>query len=221
MCSNGARNWRTNIHTDWRVEGPLSDLPLNGVADLRACAGRAITRLTGMATEIDEPVHVVDYDPRWPAWYAADAEELAGALGRRLRDVQHFGSTAVPGIAAKPVIDILVAPVDWPLAASDRTILERLGYEYLGEANVPGREYFRRRTAHDTNLAVVRWGSALWCDNLLLRDYLRTHEDHAAEYGRAKHETWRNGTRTLLAYSARKAHVVTSLLNAARRWRDR
>ena len=174
-----------------------------------------------MANEIDEPIKVVDYDPRWPDWYAADAEELSRALGTRLREVQHFGSTAVPGTAAKPIIDILVAPVDWPLAATDRSTLERLGYEYLGEANVPGREYFRRRTAHDTNLAVARWGSPLWCDNLLLRDFLQTHEDHAAEYGRAKKETWQNGTRTLLAYSARKAHIVTTLLNAAQRWRGR
>ena len=174
-----------------------------------------------MTNEIDEPIKVVDYDPRWPDWYAADAEELSRALGTRLREVQHFGSTAVPGTAAKPIIDILVAPEDWPLAATDRSTLERLGYEYLGEANVPGRECFRRRTAHDTNLAVVRWGSLLWCDNLLLRDFLRAHEDHAAECGRAKTETWQNGTRTLLAYSSRKAHIVTTLLHAAQGWRGR
>lgn len=123
------------------------------------------------------------------------------------------------GTAAKPIIDILVAPVDWPLAATDRRTLERLGYEYLGEANVPGREYFRRRTAHDTNLALVQWGSSLWYDNLLLRDYLRAHDDEAAEYARAKKEAWQNGARTLLAYSAGKAHIVTSLLNAAQMWR--
>ena len=127
----------------------------------------------------------------------------------------------MPGIAAKPVIDILVAPVEWPLAAIDRRTLQRLGYEYLGEANVPGREYFRRRTAHDTNLAVVQWGSSLWSDNLLLRDFLRAHEDHAAAYGREKQATWQSGTQTLLAYSARKAHIVTTLLSAAHGWRGR
>jgi len=172
-----------------------------------------------MAHEIDEPIRVVDYDRRWPDWYAADAAELSRALDSRLREVQHFGSTAVPGTAAKPVIDILVAPVDWPLAAPDRRTLERLGYEYLGEANVPGREYFRRRTAHDTNLAVVQWQAPLWRDNLLFRDYLRAHHDQAAEYARAKQEAWQNGAQTLLAYSAQKAHVVTTLLAAARMWR--
>jgi GrpB-like predicted nucleotidyltransferase (UPF0157 family) len=108
--------------------------------------------------------------------------------------------------------------VDWPFSAIDRRTLEHLGYEYLGEANVPGREYFRRRAAHDTNLAVVQWQSPLWRDNLLLRDYLRAHHHEAAEYARAKQEAWQNGARTLLAYSARKAHIVTTLLDAARMW---
>ena len=172
-----------------------------------------------MAAEIDEPITVVDYDPRWPAWYAADAEELARALGARLRDVQHVGSTAVIGSAAKPIIDILVAPVEWPLAAIDRTTLEGLGYEHLGEANVPGREYFRRRRAHDTNLALVECRSSLWNDNVLLRDFLRAHDDRVAEYSRAKQQAWRGGARTLLAYSARKGRFVTALLDVARTWR--
>jgi len=80
-----------------------------------------------MTNEIDEPIKVVEYDPRWPGWYAEDAEELSRTLGTRLREVQHFGSTSVPDAAAKPIIDILVAPVEWPLAAMDRTALENLG----------------------------------------------------------------------------------------------
>ncbi|WP_438016936.1 GrpB family protein [Sorangium sp. So ce315] len=168
---------------------------------------------------IDEPIRVVDYDPRWPAWYAADAEELSNALGARLREVQHFGSTSVPGMAAKPIIDILVAPVRWPLAADDRRALEALGYEHLGEAGVVGREYFRRRGAHDTNLAVVEWEASLWHDNLLLRDFLRAHEAAAAEYARSKQEAWEGGARTLLAYSERKRHAVSALLDGAKRWR--
>jgi GrpB-like predicted nucleotidyltransferase (UPF0157 family) len=174
-----------------------------------------------MTHEIDEPISVVEYDPRWPRWYAEDAEELSRALGTRLREVQHFGSTSVPEAAAKPIIDILVAPVEWPLTPIDRTALEKLGYEYLGDANVAGREYFRRRAAHDTNLAVVEWGSPLWCDNLLLRDFLQAHRHAATEYARSKKEAWQSGPQTLLAYSARKAHVVTTLMNAAKKWRAR
>jgi GrpB-like predicted nucleotidyltransferase (UPF0157 family) len=174
-----------------------------------------------MTSEIDEPVRLVEYDPRWPGWYAQDATELSRAVGTRLRDVQHFGSTSVPDAAAKPIIDILVAPVEWPLAPIDRTTLETLGYEYLGEANVAGREYFRRRGGHDTNLAVVEWGSPLWYDNLLFRDFLLAHRDAATEYAQSKKEACQSGPQTLLAYSARKAHVVATLMNATRHWRPR
>ena len=76
-----------------------------------------------MPNEIDERISVVAYDPRWPSWYTIDAEELSRALGTWLREEQHFGGTSVPETAAKPIIDILVAPVECPLAATDR--LER------------------------------------------------------------------------------------------------
>jgi GrpB-like predicted nucleotidyltransferase (UPF0157 family) len=122
----------------------------------RAGAGERQAVRTDMTIEIDEPTKVVEYNPRWVEWYAADAEELTSAFGARLREVQHFGSTSVPGIVAKPILDILVAPEKWPLTVSDREMFEALGYEHLGEAGVPGREHFRRRDAHDTNLRYRR-----------------------------------------------------------------
>ncbi|WP_437571683.1 GrpB family protein [Sorangium sp. So ce542] len=178
-----------------------------------------MSRLSRCSEDIDEPIKVVEYDPSWPISYTADADELSNALGARIREVQHFGSTSVPGMAAKRIIDILVAPLEWPLAAHDRRALEALGYQYLGEAGVAGREYFRRRGAHDTNLAVVEWGTSLWHDNLLVRDFLRAHEGAAAEYARSKKEAWQSGARTLLTYSERKGHAVAALLIAAKRWR--
>jgi GrpB-like predicted nucleotidyltransferase (UPF0157 family) len=171
---------------------------------------------------IDEPVHVEEYDPRWLAWYDADAAEITRALGPRLRRVEHFGSTAVPGLAAKPIVDILVAPVEWPLSTSDRASPEAVGYEYLGEAGVPGREYFRRRNPrgpHDTNLALVQFEGPLWKDNLLLRDYLRCHPAAALAYARRKKLASASGATRLLAYSAQKAPEVAALVDAARRWR--
>jgi GrpB-like predicted nucleotidyltransferase (UPF0157 family) len=168
---------------------------------------------------VDEPIEISEYDPRWATWYAHDAAELRGALGKRLRELEHFGSTAVTGLAAKPVIDILVSPVEWPLAGSDQKAIEALGYEYLGEAGVAGREYFRRRTEHSTNLAVVEWGGALWNDNVVVRDYLRARPDAAARYAEAKRQAWQQGARTLLSYSSSKSSHVASLLADARQWR--
>lgn len=171
-----------------------------------------------MAGGIDEPVTIVEWDPAWPVLYEADAAELATALGDRLRDIQHFGSTAVPGLSAKPLIDILVALAEWPPATRDRDMLAALGYEDFGEAGVPGRIYLRRRSKHGTNLALVEHGGALWRDNLLLRDYLRSHPHAAQEYGQLKSAIWLAGERDLLAYSSAKAGAVSALLEAARQW---
>ena len=173
-----------------------------------------------MVVELDEPIEVVAYDPSWPAWYAQDAEQLRGTLAEPLLELAHFGSTSVPGLVAKPVIDILVALPSWPLAADARARLEALGYEYLGEAGVPGREYLRRRAQHSTNLAVVRKPSPLWDDNLAVRDYLIAHPNIATKYGESKRAVWARGARTLLEYSRAKHAFVSELVANARNWRS-
>jgi GrpB-like predicted nucleotidyltransferase (UPF0157 family) len=171
-----------------------------------------------MSIAVDEAIQVVEYDPQWPEYYRSDATELQTALRSRVRGIEHFGSTSVPGLAAKPIIDILVGPVQWPIASKDRETLESLGYEYLGEAGVPGREYFRRRAAHDTNVAVVEWESPLWNDNVALRDYLRSHPSVARAYASAKKRIWAGGSQTLLSYSTAKDAELSGLLTTARQW---
>ena len=170
-----------------------------------------------MAAELDEPVVVQDYDPHWEQWFAADAEQVRQRLRDRLLGLEHFGSTAVPGMAAKPIIDILVAPAAWPFAAADLDALKELGYEHLGQAGVVGREYLRRRGQHATNLAVVQWQGPLWHDNLALRDYLRAYPEVAAEYAATKKRAWQQGATRLLAYSDAKQAYVGGLLQEARR----
>lgn len=170
--------------------------------------------------EVDEKVEVLPYDVRWPTWFAEDAGELGRALGGNVRAIEHFGSTAVPNLVAKPIVDILVAVEPWPLRGSDRAALETLGYEYLGEAGVPGREYLRRRAAHATNLAVVAVGSPLWADNLCFRDYLRACPEVARMYGAAKLAAVAEGALGLLDYSRAKSSLVTELLQQAQRFRD-
>jgi GrpB-like predicted nucleotidyltransferase (UPF0157 family) len=167
---------------------------------------------------LDEPIQIVDHDPRWFEEYRLDAAEIEIALAPWSPMLEHFGSTSIPGLAAKPIIDILVGLEQWPMVEGVPNALEPLGYEYLGEAGVPGREYFRRRRFHDTNIAAVEYRGRLWNDNVLFRDYLRAHPMIAAGYSRAKKEAWFNGARTLLAYSEAKAAEMTALLENARRW---
>ena len=172
-----------------------------------------------MLADLDESIAVTAYDPQWTSWYESDSAELRQTLGHRLRALEHFGSTAVAALTSKPIVDILVAPVHWPLSELDRDAVSALGYEHMGEAGVTGREYFRRRRAHATNLAVVEFDGALWSDNLAIRDYLRAHPGVARRYGLTKLRAWHEGARTLLAYSESKREHVLELLDSARRWR--
>lgn len=172
-----------------------------------------------MRREIDEPVEIAEYDRRWPVWFEQDAAEVRQALGSAVHSVEHFGSTSVPHLSAKPIVDILVALVSWPLGSAERLALENLGYEYFGEAGVPGRQHLRRRTAHATNLAVVACGSTLVIDNLAVRDYLIAHPAVARSYGDAKRAAWNQGARSLLQFSRAKAELVRRLLLDARAWR--
>jgi GrpB-like predicted nucleotidyltransferase (UPF0157 family) len=169
--------------------------------------------------DIDEPVELAEYDPRWPDWFATDAVEIQRQLASNVLQLEHFGSTAVPRALAKPIIDILVALRDWPPAKRDLDALEELGYRSFGEAGVPGRWYLIRRAAHATNLSIAQPNGALWINNLALRDYLRSHPDAAEEYGRAKQRALADGACTLIPYSAAKAAELHALLDAARLWR--
>ena len=137
-------------------------------------------------------IAVADYDPAWTAMFERDRAAIAGALGAMARGIEHVGSTAVPGLAAKPIIDILVGVDDDDL---DRIIepLRRIGYEYNPdwEISLPRRRYFRRLLPDGTNthhLHAVPIGGEFWTRHLRFRDYLRAHPSKAEEYAALKRE---------------------------------
>lgn len=163
---------------------------------------------------------VVPYDPEWPERFDEEADALREALGPLVIEVEHIGSTAVPGLAAKPTIDMAVGVAalddidDQKVAA-----MEDLDYVFRGEAGVPGRLYFRKGAAYqrDFHVSIVEWRGELWNDYLLLRDYLRTHPEEAAVYVEAKRAAERAvGTNDSIAYWEHKRDFVESLLERAR-----
>ena len=133
-------------------------------------------------------VRVVAYNPAWPALFEQEAQALRSVMGRELIALFHIGSTSVPGLAAKPVIDIL--PVVHSVAALDGLSagFEALGYEVMGELGIPGRRFYRKggeeRTHHvhafqcDNSLGILR--------HVAFRDYLRAHPAVRREYGDLK-----------------------------------
>src|SRR5215831_871503 len=98
---------------------------------------------------IDESNEIVDYDPRWVGAYGGERDRVRIGLGLLHLRFQHIGSTAVPGMAGKPVVDIMLGavPAVWAALPDVRARLVALGYEDLGEAALPGRFAFRRRTS--------------------------------------------------------------------------
>ncbi|HET7788078.1 MAG TPA: ribonuclease III [Myxococcales bacterium] len=199
------------------VEADLDGLPLGrgmgrSKKEAEQAAARSALETRDMLERalIDEPVAVVDYDPRWPALAAEEIAHLRGALGEL--PIEHVGSTAVPQLAAVPVID-LVAGV------RDRAAALRIPeYEACGEAGVPGRLLFRKRGPIAFNVVVVEEGGVLWRDAVALRDYLAAHPDEAERYTDRKRAAVAAGAATLLRYSEEMAQAVAELLERARAW---
>lgn len=167
-------------------------------------------------------VTIVDYDPGWPARYDVERAIVGAAFGESAVLMEHIGSTSVPGLAAKPIIDIVVAAHRIPLPASCVSAMEAIGYESMGEYGIPGREYFRKhrpapRTCHVHVYAV---GDKHVAAHLLFRDYLRSHPTEADRYGALKRELAR-ASLDGPEFSAGKAELIAELLERAREWRDR
>jgi GrpB-like predicted nucleotidyltransferase (UPF0157 family) len=159
---------------------------------------------------LDEPVQLVDPDPRWGAVAAEEIARLRASVPEA--QIEHIGSTAVPELLAKPVIDLLLGLRELP---SSFRLPE---YETLGEAGVPGRLYFRKRGSVSFNVQAVEAGGRLWHDALALRDYLRAHPQERERYAAKKRETLESGATTLLRYSDGKASLLAEMLDRARRW---
>ncbi len=168
---------------------------------------------------LDEPVEIVDFDPRRARAYRGERDRLRLALATASLKFEHIGSTAVPGLAGKPVVDLMLgaAPAAWAAREELRPRLVALGYQDLGEAGGAGQLHFTRRTPlRAFNVHLVEFEGPQWKANLAFRDYLRAHPDEAAAYGRAKREAVAAGATTLPAYSAAKAAALNAILAKAR-----
>jgi GrpB-like predicted nucleotidyltransferase (UPF0157 family) len=162
-------------------------------------------------------VRVVPYDPAWSALFDAEVARLAPILaahGVTLR-LEHTGSTAVPGLAAKPILDILAG---WQVEGSREAAiraLESAGYQYRGESGIPGRDFFRRGEPRQYHVHLTRVGSTFWDDHLTFRDHLRARSDVADAYAALKHELAARYPTDREAYiDAKTEFVLAALANA-------
>ena len=183
-----------------------------------------------VARVVQEHVAVVPYDPVWPKMFEEERTHLWSCLPRDLvKRIEHFGSTAVPGLAAKPVIDILVEVAD--LEETRRRIaplLEAQGYEYFwrpswGDSTPPFYAWFIKRDeagARTHHIHMVEAHFEHW-DRLLFRDYLLRHPDIACEYGNLKERLARHHGRDRVAYTKAKTDFVFEVMAKAKGYSGR
>lgn len=191
--------------------------------DARSEAGLTAVCAAGefdvMALSVTRDIVVSDYDPAWPEWFAAVRRTVWPAVEDVALRIDHVGSTAVPGLAAKPMIDmdVVVATEHGVMAAVER--LAAIGYRWRGDLGVPGRQAVE--PARDDGLPahhlyVVVEDSKAHLDHRLLRDLLREDADTRERYAALKRHNARQANRNMDVYVAAKAAFVAGLLTRAR-----
>jgi GrpB-like predicted nucleotidyltransferase (UPF0157 family) len=165
----------------------------------------------------DTPI-VVPYDPAWPQQFAALAAVYAQACGNRVRAVHHVGSTAIPGMCAKPIIDIDLELAPGVSLEEITTVLAALGYEYEGDLGIPGRYAYRRTTPETPfteparawpphHLYVCPLESPELARHLLFRDRLRNSGALCREYTAIKREALLRAAGKRQVYVAEKERL--------------
>jgi GrpB-like predicted nucleotidyltransferase (UPF0157 family) len=163
-------------------------------------------------------VRVVPYNPAWPQLYAAEAARLQGllhAVGVSLI-LEHTGSTAIPGLPAKPILDILAGRTTDCAREPAIRALAAAGYLYRGEEGIPGRDFFRRGEPRPYHVHLALVGSPFWNEHRIFRDYLRVHPEIAADYGRLKYDLASRHPTDRGAYIDGKTAFVAAALARAR-----
>jgi GrpB-like predicted nucleotidyltransferase (UPF0157 family) len=162
------------------------------------------------------PVIIQDYGPAWPQVFETLRSRIAAVLDELATAIEHVGSTSVPGLAAKPVIDIdvlLRSASDLPLAIAR---LASLGYEHRGDLGVTGREAFRTPpNEFPHHLYVCPPGNPEYARHIAFRNYLRTHPEEANAYARLKRNLADKFGVDRIAYNEAKSEFVAEILRRA------
>jgi GrpB-like predicted nucleotidyltransferase (UPF0157 family) len=168
----------------------------------------------------DPAVRIVDYDGAWPVMAEQELRRIKGAVGDVAARLEHVGSTGVPGLAAKPIVDLQLSVTVMEPRELYVAPLERLGYLFAPAPESPDYHFFakppeRPRTHH---LHVCRTGSEHEFRHVAVRDFLRSHPDEAARYAALKREVVARHPQDRLAYIDGKDEYVTVLERRAMAW---
>ena len=160
---------------------------------------------------------IADHDPAWAAAYRDHEARIREALGDRAVAVEHIGSTAVPGLAAKPIIDVLVTVAD--ITAEDEYVAPLLAAGYELRVREPGHRLVRT-PARDVHVHILESDDPAVDEYLLLRDHLRRDEEDRDLYERTKRELTARDWTDMNAYAEAKTEVIEAIKSRARSARE-
>jgi len=171
----------------------------------------------------NKPIVIEEYSSGWATAFDQLQAIYRSRLGSYVAGVEHVGSTSVEGLPAKPVLDIDIIIQDGDLLPTVITVLEELGYRHEGDRGIPGRESFRRTSAHTPvngsthtwpahNLYVCLAGSISLKNHLAFRNYLRSHPGKARAYGELKKRLATEHPHDIDAYVEGKTTFITGVL---------
>lgn len=164
--------------------------------------------------DMTDAIEIVDYDPQWQSMFLLEASEIAKVLHDLKPVIEHVGSTAVPGLCAKPIIDMLVGVRD----LQEGTViasLESSGYVHLPDAGGPDRLFFRKGAVRTHHVHVVRLYSWTFWRHIIFRDYLISHPAVGAQYADLKLTSAKRYRFDRTAYTESKTEFVGAVLRAA------
>ncbi|BCN32903.1 GrpB family protein [Anaeromicropila herbilytica] len=164
---------------------------------------------------------VVPYDNSWDEMYEKEKVLLSSILGNLIIDIQHFGSTAVKGLSAKPIIDIMIVVNDIMQIDVFNSILKQYGYNARGENGIVGRRYFVKLNqdnidVHTHHLHIYQKGNSHISDELMFRDYLRINNEALKEYERIKKDASVKFRYSPSEYVEAKTDCVTHIMVKAK-----
>ena len=164
-------------------------------------------------------VEVVSYDPNWKEMYKEESGKIKNIFKDIIIDIYHIGSTAIPGIKAKPVIDILVEVKDIKAVDRYNHKMEELGYEAMGEYGIPKRRFFRKgenkRTHH---IHVFEEGDKEIERHINFKEYLISHPDKGQEYSKLKEKLVNKYTYDVENYTNAKGDFIQEIDRKAKLW---
>jgi GrpB-like predicted nucleotidyltransferase (UPF0157 family) len=168
-------------------------------------------------------IEVVAYDPSWVTQYEEEADVLRDVFGDELLEIHHVGSTAIPGIHAKPIIDIMPIVKDIARVDALNNLMIEFGYVPRGELGITGRRYFRKGTdeLHTHHVHAYEPDNPEVVMHLDFRDYMRAHPEEADRYAALKLENAKKFAYDSQGYTDAKADYVQNIIRLARVWRKK